>query len=79
MRMATDSERIDFLGGQVLALAHFMAVLINTHPHQASLREHFAIAKQVGLAKTEGQLVADAFLEGMNDINDQIEKSLGDQ
>jgi hypothetical protein len=72
-----DSERIQFIGGQVLALMHFATVLINTHPNRASLRKHFEFVKQVGLAKVEGQPVPDAYLDGMNEVHEQIEKTLG--
>jgi len=72
-----DSERIQFVGGQVLALSHFMMVLINTHPDHAALKTHYSVVKQVGLAKVEGETVPDAYLDGMQNIYDQIEKALG--
>lgn len=72
----TDSEKIDFLAGQVQALAHFVVVLINTHHDRALLKEDFAIAKQVGLAKIEWLPVSDRYLDGMHEMNEQIARGI---
>jgi hypothetical protein len=36
----TESEKIEFLAGQVKAISHFLVVLISTHPDRASLKLH---------------------------------------
>ena len=70
----SDSEKIDFIGGQVKALTHFIVVLINTHPDPVSLQKLYTVVKQVGLAKIEADLVDDEYLEGMQDVYQQIER-----
>ena len=65
-------QKVDLIGGQVKALLNFAVVVINTHHDSASLKEHFEIASQVGLAMVEGQAVSDDFLAGMQDVNEQL-------
>jgi hypothetical protein len=57
MAKATDeSDRIDFLFGQVHALTSFLLAVVYTHPHPALLQQHLKAVEQVGLAKVEGCL-----------------------
>jgi hypothetical protein len=71
-----DAQRLQFVGGQVLALSHLMTMLINAHPNPRDLKEHFEAVKQVGLAKVEGVLVPDEYLDGLRNIYDSVDRAL---
>ena len=74
--MALIDQKIDFVGGQVKALMNFMNVLIVTHPSFSALKEHFETAALVGQAVSGAETVSEEFLQGMENVNDGIAKSL---
>jgi hypothetical protein len=70
----SESEKIEFLGGQVTALMHMVGVLFKIVPDREALQKQYATTKQIGLAKIEAQLVPDVYIDGMHEIYQQMEK-----
>jgi hypothetical protein len=71
-----ESERIDFVMGQIHALTAFSLALIKAHPDPGLLQTEFGKAAQAGLAKIESSPVLDAMIEGFQNVCDALQKSL---
>lgn len=64
----TDSERIDFLIGQVAALKAFSISLIIREPDPRALLQLFDRGSEHTIAKTLPTKASEAMLQGMEDI-----------
>jgi hypothetical protein len=73
----TESERIDYAGGQISSLMSFVAALVKTHQNPSLLKKAFSHAEQVSLALAESQAVSESYLEGQRDTRDSIAALLG--
>ena len=68
----TESEKIQFLGGQVHALIGFALAIIHTHPAPVRLPRHLDFVGQITLARAEGSLVSDEYLDGVQDVQNRL-------
>ncbi|MBB5049545.1 hypothetical protein HNR60_004325 [Rhodopseudomonas rhenobacensis] len=65
-------QKLEFIDGQLKALFNIVVQLINTHPDPAALKSD-SVEEEVDEATlVDGQLPAEAFLDGMNDINQKL-------
>lgn len=72
----TESEKIEFLGGQVHALMGFAIAVITTNADPAKLARHLDFVGQVTLARTENDLVSDTYIEGIQDVQDRLKRAV---
>lgn len=68
----TDSEKIEFLGGQVHALIGFATAIILADRDPVRLGRYLDYVGQINLAKAEGVAVPDIYVEGVQDIRDRL-------
>jgi hypothetical protein len=72
----TESEKIEFLAGQIHALMGFALAVINTHPSPAQLSRHLDFAGEITLARAEGTLVSDHYVEGLQNVQDRLRRGV---
>jgi hypothetical protein len=73
----TETERkIEFLEGQIHALMGFALAMITTHPTPARLSRHLDFVGQVTLARAEGALVPDAYVDGVLNVQDRLRRGV---
>jgi hypothetical protein len=65
----TDSEKIDFNGGQIDALLAFTSAVIKTHDNPGALEAEFNASKELQAATTLASTVSDAFVQGQHQIS----------
>jgi hypothetical protein len=70
------SEKIEFLAGEVHALMGFATAIVMTHPDISELAEQIEQTAQANLALAEGSVVPDEFVEGVQHIWDRIRKAI---
>jgi hypothetical protein len=68
----TDSEKINFLGGQVNALLAFTSAVIKAHHDAARLEAAFAESRDLQEAITLPTNASEAFIKGQEDIRASI-------
>ena len=68
----TDSEKIDFLGGQVNALLAFASAVIQTHPDTAALGAAYAKSVELQATSSLNVAVSEPFLKGQAQIRKDI-------
>jgi hypothetical protein len=78
----TDDE-LEFIAGQVHALMGFALAVIDAHPAPARLAQSIDSIGQVTLARAEGVLVSDRYIDGIQNVMDRlrygVETALGRQ
>jgi hypothetical protein len=72
----TDSEKIEFFGGQVHALMGFAQAVIMTNPSPERFSRHLDFVGQIALARAESSLVTDAYIDGVQDVQDRLSRSV---
>jgi hypothetical protein len=72
----TDSEKLEFLAGQVHALMGFAMAVITSHPNRSLLAEHFEKIAEINLARAEGELVSDDYVDGVLDVKERLKRTL---
>jgi hypothetical protein len=72
----TESEKIEFLGGQVHALIGFATAVITASADPSRLGRHLDFVGQINLARAEGSLVSDVYVEGVQDIQDRLRRAV---
>ena len=72
----TDSEKIEFLAGQVHALMGFAIAIITTSADPTRLARHLDFVGEITLARTEGASVPDSYVEGVQDIQDRLTRAV---
>lgn len=60
----TETERLDYVIGQMAVLEAFCFALVSTHPNRPALREHFAQLAEYPIAKLLPTQASEAMLEG---------------
>jgi hypothetical protein len=70
--MMTDSEKIEFFGGQIHALMGFALAVITEHSAVANLSRHLNFVSDVTLAQAENSLVSDRYIEGIQDVQRRL-------
>lgn len=70
----TDSEKIDFLGGEVDALLAFASSIIKTHPDPRALEAAYFDSKERQAAMTLASPASDAFVQGQDQIRDRLKR-----
>jgi hypothetical protein len=66
------SEKIEFLGGQVHALVGFAHAVILSHPNLAVLSQHLERRGMANLAVAETSAVREEYVLGVEDIRDRL-------
>jgi hypothetical protein len=66
------SEKIEFLGGQVHALVGFAQAVILSHPNLAELAQHLEQIGTANLAAAETAAVREEYVLGVEDIRDRL-------
>jgi hypothetical protein len=66
------SEKIEFLGGQVHALVGFAHAVILSHPNLAVLAQHLERRGMANLAVAETSAVREEYVLGVEDIRDRL-------
>jgi hypothetical protein len=74
--MTEAEKKIEFLGGQIHALMGFALAVINTHPAPARLSRNLDFVGQTTLAHAEGSLVTDAYVDGVQDVQDRLKRGV---
>jgi hypothetical protein len=69
---SADVQRVDFLVGQVQALASFALAVAATHAEPSLLKKHFERSSQVGLAKIETTLAGEKTIAGFQHVMKEI-------
>jgi hypothetical protein len=72
MSEPTDTEKIEFLRGQVRALASFATAIIAIYPDPLLLHQTLSTTAEIVLANTEASLVSDRVVAGIQSINDHL-------
>jgi hypothetical protein len=74
----TDSEnrKLEFIGGQVHALMGFALAVIDTHPAPARLAQSIDSIGQITLARAEGILVSDRYIDGIQNVMGRLRRGL---
>lgn len=72
----TAEEKIDFLGGQVHALFGVCNALILSHQNLPLASRSVALIAQANLAGAETKLVAESYIDGVQDIWGRIRIAL---
>jgi len=72
----TDAERLDFLAGQVHALMGFAQAVISTHHAPERLARHLDSIGQMALARAEGTLVSDDYVDGVQDVQNRLKRGV---
>lgn len=72
----TDSEKIEFLGGQVHALIGFATAIIIADPTPARLQKYLDYVGEINLARAEGALVSESYVEGVLDVKDRLKRAV---
>ncbi|ABD90060.1 hypothetical protein [Rhodopseudomonas palustris] len=65
-------QKLEFIDGQLKALFNIVVLLINTHPDPAALKTDVVEDEVDEATLVDGQLPAEAFLDGMNDVNQKL-------
>lgn len=73
----TDSEKIEFLEGQVHALVGFATAVIFSHPNPTLFAQCLEKIGEVNLARAEADTVTDAYVDGVISIKTRL-KSLAE-
>lgn len=74
--MLRPARPLEFLGGQVLLLVGFLVAIIDTHPDPDDLALRFEKIEQTTLARSEGVLVAEDYIEGELDISKRLKRAI---
>jgi hypothetical protein len=75
--MADDENRkLEFVGGQVHALMGFALAVIDTHPEPERLARAIDTFGQVTLARAEGVLVSDRYIDGIQDVMNRLKRGV---
>jgi hypothetical protein len=75
-RAMDQSEKIEFLGGQVHALVGFAHAIITSHPNLALLARHLDEIGKVNLATAETSAVREGYVLGVEDIRDRLKAAV---
>jgi hypothetical protein len=70
------SEKIEFLGGQVHALVGFALAVITSHPNLAVLAQHLEQIGTTNLAVAETAAVREEYVLGVEDIRDRLKAAV---
>jgi hypothetical protein len=70
------SEKIEFLGGQVHALVGFAHATITSHPNLPVLARHIEEIAKVNLATAETAAVREEYVLGVEDIRDRLKAAV---
>jgi hypothetical protein len=68
--------KVEFVAGQVHLLVGFLISIIETHPDPEDLARRFENIEQVTLARTEGVLVAEDYIDGELDISKRLKRAI---
>ena len=68
----SDTDRIDFLQGQIQALVAFSFAMIEAHPDRRSLLAYVSQNLEVALAKISGAAVPEPVVEGLEDMKTRL-------
>jgi hypothetical protein len=68
----TQADKIEYLAGQVQALIAFAVAIISSHPDPELLAHHLDLLNQVTLASVENSLVADKYVQGVQDVQGRL-------
>jgi hypothetical protein len=71
----TESEKIEFLGGQVHALMGFAIAVITSHPTPAVLALHVDRMAEINLANAESTAVVETYIDGVLDVKDRLKSA----
>ena len=72
----TETEKIEFLGGQVHALIGFATAMITADDNPERLQKHLNIIGEVSLARAEGSLVPESYIDGVLDVRDRLRRAV---
>lgn len=72
----TESEKIEFLAGQLHALMGFATANICSDPRLEELAEGIEKVGEVNLARVEGDLVSDEYVEGVLHVRKHLRQSV---
>jgi hypothetical protein len=72
----TESEKIEFLAGQVHALMGFTTAVVLSHPNVPLLAKGIETVAQANLALAEGIAVTDRYIDGIQDIWGAVRKAI---
>jgi hypothetical protein len=67
-----DTARIHYLAGEASALRAFALAVINVHPDLARLAAEFERLNENEIARSTGETVHDAYLEGQRSTIDDL-------
>ena len=73
----TDSEKLDFLGGQVHALMGFALAAIKAHHDLSKFAWHFNSIGKTTLERVEATPISDSYFDGVKDVQDRLVRSIG--
>ena len=73
----TDSEKLDFLGGQVHALMGFALAAIKAHHDLAKFAWHFDSVGKTTLKRVEATLTSESYVDGVKDVQDRLGRGIG--
>ena len=68
----TDSEKIDFLGGEVDVLLTFVSAVIRTHADPGALQRAYMQSRELQAASTPGAPASKAFVHGQEQIRERL-------
>lgn len=68
----TDSDRLNYLAGQVHTLLTFAGALIKAHPTPFILKDQFMRLEQIALSQSESTTVQEAYLEGQREMGESL-------
>ena len=71
-----NSEKIEFLGGQVHALIGFATAVITASDDLAYLARHLDFVSQTNLVKAENALVDEMYVEGVLDVQKRLKSAV---
>jgi hypothetical protein len=71
-----DTQKINFLGGQVAALEAFVVASINSHPNVALLHQEFSRIKVAQESSSLPTSVTEEYLEGQSATANDIQRHL---
>jgi hypothetical protein len=74
--LAEVKRKIEFVAGQVHLLIGFLVAVIDTHPDPDDLARRFEKIEQITLARTEGVLVAEDYIDGELDISKRLKRAI---
>jgi hypothetical protein len=68
--------KLEFLAGRVHALIGFATAVIISHPDLSAIANAIDRVGEVNLARAEGSLVADEYVQGVLDVKDRLKRAV---